>query len=669
MEKIMGLGIKKILIANRGEIVLRIQRSAKKLGIKTVVIYALQDKSALFVRHADEAVSLGDGDLKDTYLNIRKIITLAQTTSCDAIHPGYGFLAENYLFAEQCENKGIRFIGPQSHIIRLMGSKIEATNYVEKLGIPTLKRITGTPEKIKTQINGFSFPALVKASAGGGGKGMKIINSISELGESLTETSRQAQNYFGDGTIYIEKFIKNPRHIEVQLLADNLGKVVHLFDRECSIQRRYQKIIEEAPSPSLDEKLRDKILADAVKIAQSSAYTNAGTIEFLLDESGQYYFLEMNTRIQVEHAVTELITGIDIVKEQILIAAGNPLSFSQKDIVINGCAIEARVYAEDPHNDFRPSPGKILFYNEPEDKNIRIDSGVETGSEIFSQYDPMISKIIAFGENREMAIQLLTKNLNRYIIHGIKNNIGFLENLINSQEFKKNNISTTYIDNRDRDFQTEMSAQNPAPDIHFIAASAIISLEQMKLKTANVNSVWASIGYWRQLNKLTIQFDEQEYDLRFKTTSAGEYLIFFNNKEYEIKVISENQNFYTIASNGIHLNVFYSKFENNGIYVSGNSQTHLLIRNDILDPDENYLKHRDTVLNSDNNVIKSPLVGKVLKLFARENSPVKAGDPLFIIESMKMENNICALFNGVIKNIKVKEGDFVKNDTVLAEFK
>ena len=415
---------KKILVANRGEIAIRVMRTAKEMGIRTVAIYSEVDADSLHVKVADESYCIGKESLAETYLNIKKIINIALKADCEAIHPGYGFLAENPEFVKACDSSGIIFIGPSGKVIALMGNKIEARSFIRSINIPLVDGAVGkdTESLIKAGKK-ISFPLLLKAAAGGGGKGMRIVRDEKQLREGLESTAREAEKYFGDGTVYIEKYLDEPRHIEFQVLGDNFGNAIHVFERECSIQRRYQKIIEESPSVTLSPEIREKMGETAVKICKKTGYNNAGTIEFLVDKNLNFFFLEMNTRIQVEHPVTELTTGLDLVKEQIFISAGNPLRYKQKDIVQKGHAIEARIYAEDPSNSFLPSPGKMTFYKEPAGKNIRVDTAVKEAAEIKSLYDPMISKLIVYGNNRNEAIGKLELALSEYVIHGIQTNI------------------------------------------------------------------------------------------------------------------------------------------------------------------------------------------------------------------------------------------------------
>ena len=440
----------KILVANRGEIAIRVMRACRELGIETVAVFSKADKHALHTKYADEAYLIGDAPPSDSYLNIERIIDVAEKSESEAIHPGYGFLAENPRFAKACEEAGIKFIGPKSDVIELMGSKIEARRVMRKAGLHTVPGSEGAVENEDEALEvaeEVGFPILIKASAGGGGIGMYVVNSKEELKEAIEKAKHISKSAFGDPTIFIEKYLPRPRHIEFQVLADEKGNVVSLGERECSIQRRHQKLIEEAPSVVVTEELREKMNDLVRKAAKSIGYTNAGTLEFLYHE-GNLYFIEMNTRIQVEHGITELVTGIDIVKEQISIASGEELSFSQEEVEIRGHAIECRINAEDPLNDFMPSPGKIRKYRSPGGFGVRIDSGVRMGYIIPPHYDPMIAKLMVWGRNRQEAIARMRRALSEYIITGVKTNIAFHKAVMQDEAFIKGDISTRFIEER-----------------------------------------------------------------------------------------------------------------------------------------------------------------------------------------------------------------------------
>ena len=440
--------IRKVLIANRGEIAVRIIRTLKELGIKTVAIYSEADKDAMHTQLADEAICVGKPRSKDSYLNVSNIISAAVITKCNAIHPGFGFLSENTEFAGICEECNIKFIGPSSKTIGTMGDKSRARELMKNANVPIIPGSNGIIKDIEeayVEAENLGYPIMVKAALGGGGKGIRIVHKKEELEKAYYTAKAEAKANFGDDTIYIEKFIENPRHIEFQILADEHGNVVHLGERDCTVQRKNQKVLEEAPSIVLNEKLRDEMGMAAVRAAKAVNYVNAGTIEFLVDKYGKFYFMEMNTRIQVEHPITEMITSIDIVKEQIKIANGEKLSFTQDDVEIKGHAIECRINAENPSKGFIPSPGKIEFLNIPGGNGIRVDSAVFSGYTIPPTYDSMIAKLIAYGKDREEAINKMLRALEEFVIDGIDSNIDFQIDILNNENFRLGNYDTSFI--------------------------------------------------------------------------------------------------------------------------------------------------------------------------------------------------------------------------------
>jgi acetyl-CoA carboxylase, biotin carboxylase subunit len=437
----------KILIANRGEIAIRVMRACKELNIETVAIYSTADKDALHVKYADEAFHVGEAPPSKSYLNIDRIVDIARKSGSEAIHPGYGFLAENHKFAKRCTDEGVTFIGPSWKTIRAMGSKIESKQTMRDAGVPVVPgteggvRDIGDAKKIAADIG---YPVIVKASAGGGGIGMQIVSDEKTLEEAIAAGMRIAESAFGDATVFLEKYLVKPRHIEFQLLADEHGNIVHLYDRECSIQRRHQKLVEEAPCPIMTPELRDRMAASAIAVAKASDYTNAGTVEFLYSD-GNYYFMEMNTRLQVEHTVTELITGLDIVKKQISIAAGDSLPFGQEDISIRGHAIECRINAEDPLNNFAADPGKIVRYRSPGGPGMRVDSGIHMGYTIPPNYDSMISKLCAWGMDRTEAIARMRRAIYEYVIIGVKTTVPLHHAIMHNQHFVDGNTHTHFL--------------------------------------------------------------------------------------------------------------------------------------------------------------------------------------------------------------------------------
>ncbi len=439
---------RKVLIANRGEIAIRVMRACRELEVKTVAVYSEVDKNALFAKYADEAHFIGPAPASQSYLNMDAILDVAHKTGAEAIHPGYGFLSENEVFAGRCEKEGIIFIGPSSRAIESVGSKIEAKKTMRAAGIPVIPGSENGIEDLDSAVDvaeKIGYPIIVKASAGGGGIGMKVVRKTSELHETLESTRRVAKSSFGDATIFIEKYLEEPRHIEFQILADSYGNIIHVGDRECSIQRRHQKLIEESPSPIMTPELRKRMGSDAVKAAEAVNYTNAGTIEFLYSR-GNYYFLEMNTRLQVEHPITEVVTGVDLAKEQIRIAAGEKLSYRQQDIRQIGWAIECRLNAEDPLNNFTPAPGKLRRYRSSGGPGVRVDSGVHTGFTITPFYDSLISKLTVWGRDRNEAIARMKRALYEYIIVGVTTNIPFHKAVMNNEYFRRGELTTHFIE-------------------------------------------------------------------------------------------------------------------------------------------------------------------------------------------------------------------------------
>ncbi|WP_074409234.1 acetyl-CoA carboxylase biotin carboxylase subunit [Aquimarina megaterium] len=440
--------MKKILVANRGEIAIRVMTTARKMGIKTVAIYSTVDRNAPHVKFADEAVCIGEAPSNQSYLLGSKIIEVAKQLHVDAIHPGYGFLSENADFAEEVEKNNIIFIGPKSKAIKVMGSKLAAKDAVKAYDIPMVPGIDEAITditKAKAIASEIGFPILIKASAGGGGKGMRVVEEEKDLESQMNRAISEATSAFGDGSVFIEKYVASPRHIEIQVMADSHGNVVHLFERECSVQRRHQKVVEEAPSAVLSQELRSEMGEAAVKVAKACDYLGAGTVEFLLDENHNFYFLEMNTRLQVEHPVTELITGTDLVALQIKVARGEKLPIQQEDLKIKGHALELRVYAEDPLNDFLPSVGNLETYQLPVGKGIRVDNGFEEGMDIPIYYDPMLSKLITYGKTREEAIQLMIKAIDNYTIKGVQTTLPFGKFVFEHDAFKSGNFDTHFV--------------------------------------------------------------------------------------------------------------------------------------------------------------------------------------------------------------------------------
>ncbi|MFD1162446.1 acetyl-CoA carboxylase biotin carboxylase subunit [Hwangdonia seohaensis] len=479
--------MKKILIANRGEIAIRVMKTAQKMGLKTVAVFSTADRNAPHVKFADEAVCIGDPPSNQSYLRGDKIIEVAKQLKVDAIHPGYGFLSENADFAELCETNNIIFIGPKSKAIKMMGSKLAAKEAVKQYNIPMVPGIDEAitdVEKAKAIAEEIGFPILIKASAGGGGKGMRVVEKESDLESQMKRAISEATSAFGDGSVFIEKYVSSPRHIEIQIVADSHGNILHFFERECSIQRRHQKVVEEAPSSVLTPELREKMGEAAIKVAQSCDYLGAGTVEFLLDENHNFYFLEMNTRLQVEHPVTELICGVDLVELQIRVARGEALQINQKDLKIKGHALELRVYAEDPLNDFLPSVGTLETYKLPIDKNIRVDNGFEEGMEIPIYYDPMLAKLITYGKTREAAIQLMIEAIENYHVEGVQTTLAFGKYVCEHEAFRSGDFDTHFVKNHYAPAALQKATENEAKIAALIALKQYLK-DQKQLRLPN----------------------------------------------------------------------------------------------------------------------------------------------------------------------------------------
>lgn len=668
--------IKKVLIANRGEIALRIIRTARSLGYTIVSVYSEQDKDAAHVKESDEAIYLSGDILSETYLNIDAIIKAAKDTGADAIHPGYGFLSENPLFAKACETAGIIFVGPSSESISAMGNKIAAREIARKHGVPIAPGLTGSPEELLERYKEVGFPLLIKAAAGGGGKGMRIVRSEDEMASALRSTSSEAANYFGDGTVYIERFFDGPRHIEVQVLGDKFGKMIHLFERECSMQRRHQKIIEEAPSPTLTSEVREKMCSAAITLASSIGYYCAGTIEFLVDNDLNFYFLEMNTRIQVEHPVTEFITGVDIVKEQFMIAQDNPLSLEQNELTINGHSIEVRVYAEDPLNNFMPSPGQILKYNSPSTKSttgsssLRIDdSKFHDHSVVFSNFDPMISKVIAHGKDRTEAIAHLTDFLPDYSVFGIKTNLSFLQVLLKHPDFISNKIHTRYIDNNLPQLISFFNESKSKIDPLIPLTGALVySLKKNQSKDTLPSDIWSQIGYWRLYRTVSASLDDKFYTVIIEKHD-GDSIIYKYPSQSDPKsfikgAISKKGDHNFLLSLNDVLSELYIIDSDREVLVKYLGHDFVFKRTDIA-PDDSQTMKPVRIENANNGDMISPMPGRVLSVKVTQGLKVNKGDLLIVIEAMKMENNILAPYDGTVDKILVKEGASVDTSSHL----
>ncbi len=667
----------KILIANRGEIACRIMKTAKKMGILTVAVYSDADKDALHVHMADEAVYIGPSPSRESYLLGDKVIAAAKKTDAQAIHPGYGFLSENAGFCRNCAAEGITFIGPPVAAIEAMGSKSAAKNIMEEANVPLVPGYHGDDQSrdiIKKAADDMGYPVLLKATAGGGGKGMRQVWSEDEFDEGLAAAKREAISSFGDDTMLVEKYLTQPRHVEIQVFCDNHNNAVYLFERDCSVQRRHQKVIEEAPAFSMSEELRAKMGESAIKSAQAIGYQGAGTVEFLLDFDGSFYFMEMNTRLQVEHPVTEMISGQDLVEWQLRVASGEHLPKTQDELVLNGYAFEARIYAEDAYNDFLPATGKLTLLKTPiESKHVRIDTGVRQGDEVSVYYDPMIAKLIVWDENREKALQRLAKALSEYRINGVVTNIDFLYNLATSAPFKAADIDTGFIEkNHELIFHNnEKPLVNELP----IAALFLILSKENKAKqkaqqSNDPHSPWYNANAWRlneaNLHTLVLAHNDTEYTVTIEQKRQGNdayYSINVNGEKFdcqgEILTTPLNDDTIVATINGHRSQTTFNHFENNiSLYRTNGvfNFTHIL-------PDCG--QHE----NDDNHGgLTAPMNGTMVSVLVKAGEQVSKEQPLVIMEAMKMEHTIKAPNDGTVNEIFFQAGDMVDGGAELLAF-
>jgi len=653
--------VTKLLIANRGEIALRIIKSAKEMGVSTVAVYSNDEGYPLHAKLADEAYSLGGGTLVDTYLNIEKMLSIASRCGVDAIHPGYGFLSESVLFAEAVELAGITFIGPTPSAISTLGNKVAAKNLAKEINIPTLPSASGTLEEILTIADKIGYPMLVKPAGGGGGKGMHVAIDEAALREHFEQAVREASSSFGNAQIYIEKFVPSARHIEVQVVGDGNGNIIHLFDRECSIQRRYQKIVEEAPSPTLNNYQRNKIIDYAIALASAVDYRSAGTVEFILDLEGNIYFLEMNTRIQVEHPVTEMITGVDIVKMQLEVAMGLGLSVAQQHIKIEGCAIEIRLYAEDPENDFTPSTGVISGFKFPLFKWLRLEHALQQQDTVTGLFDPMLCKIITHGENRGVAIARMQSVLRESYLHGITSNLGFLSHILHSPRFISNNISV-----ESAGFMAiEYAAERYLP-VEVVLGYTIVQLYGQSIalnSTKHSQSVWSSFGGWAAIKRLSFYYNDH-YMETFPIYRADKVIsIRIDDKLMSISsYIFEEGSALLLTLDGKVAKMRYT-LHSWGISLTYKGRLFRIMHAYHLS--EGNRKPKATRLETGERVVISPLHGRVIRLPVKEGEVVESGSTLMIIEAMKMENLIASPQRARIGRVLVREMDQVTDGSEL----
>ena len=631
-----------ILIANRGEIACRIIKTAKEMGIRSIAVYVDADKDSLFVKQADESIRLEDGG----YLDGDQIINAAKMSGAQAIHPGYGFLSENASFARKVKKEKLIWVGPSPNVISVMGDKLKAKELAIKADVPTLP-MTSKPNEAKK----IGYPLLIKAAAGGGGKGMRIVNKERDLKESIVSAQREAKSGFNDERIFIERYVEKSRHIEIQILGDSKGNVVHLGERECSIQRRHQKIIEESPSPRISDDVRNKMGEAAVKLAKQIKYESAGTVEFLFDDkTEEFWFLEVNTRLQVEHPVTEEVTGIDLVCEQLKIARGESLEFDQKDITWTGSSIEARLYAEDPNNDFLPEIGTLIAFEENNSAEARWDTGVNKGTVVGTDFDPMLAKIISYAPNRTDAAGKLAKALESAHIGGVNTNRDFLVNCLKTKEFLDGDTTSDFIERVKPSRKLEINQS----EIEHASAIAAMWMQQQNRNNSNVAkfmpSGWTNGRLPNQ--KVTFEFENTEYDFEYKQKRDQKFL-FSNNKEAFI---------YSSDEDGIDM-IFDGKRHYSRVTVSkSNILVHMPFGDVMLE-----LKPRFKMPGTEVTIggLIAPMPGKVIDVKVKKGKKVKAGDTLVILEAMKMEHSIKASEDGTVSELLISVNDQVENGALL----
>jgi len=643
----------KILIANRGEVAVRIILACQKLHIATVAVYSDADKHSPYVNMADEAIHIGDSRAAESYLNQDKILQAARLTDCDAIHPGFGFLSENPEFAKNCIATGIHFIGPSADTMLLMSSKSASKGLVASLDLPIIPGLANPPQdsvSLSKAASDIGYPVLIKASAGGGGMGMRVVNAESEFEHALTATKQEAKNSFGDDHVLVEKYFEKVRHIEVQLLCDQHGNALHCYERECSIQRRRQKVVEEAPAASISENLRSKICDASVKIAQAVNYQGLGTIEFMVEEgTDNFYFLEMNTRLQVEHGISEKITGLDLVALQIEIAQGQALTLKQEDIKIIGHAIECRLYAEDPQQNFIPSVGTILHWSPFGGEGIRSDAGIATGSQVSSFYDPMLAKLISFGKDRTTAIRAMNRHLDNTQLLGITTNQSFLKNILKHSDFLTGKTNTDFIE------QNIQSLTPPLPkqDVNKLLLVAVVQ-----------RALAEEVGLVKHLpNSRQVQLElmGEHYDLLVSHNGVQCYEVKLQEQSFKVEVLKHN------LKNGLgelqlaiegHCEKYSYAIDNNSLFVHNNKMAAHKV--------SFISRFSNSNLQIDGAGYQAAMPGRIIEVLVNAGDEVKEGDKLLTMESMKMEHSTFAKSDGVVAELFVAEGTLVnKGDTLI----
>ena len=663
--------INKLLIANRGEIACRVIKTANTQGIKTVAVYSDADKNALHVQMADEAVYLGPSPSKESYLRGELIIEKAKELGVDAIHPGYGFLSENAEFANLCAKNNIIFVGPPASAIEAMGSKSAAKHIMEKAGVPLVPGYHGDDQSeavLKGAADDMGYPVLLKAAAGGGGKGMRQVWSEKEFSQALNAAKRESMASFGDDHMLVEKYLTRPRHVEIQVFCDTHGNGVYLFERDCSVQRRHQKIIEEAPAPNMSQSVREKMGEAAILAAKAINYVGAGTVEFLLDEDDSFYFMEMNTRLQVEHPVTEMITREDLVHWQLTIAEGKPLPKQQNELTLTGHAFEARIYAEDPNNEFLPSTGTLRLLRTPKENDVvRVDTGVVEGDEVSVFYDPMIAKLVVWGENREIALKRLISALGDYYIDGVSTNIDFLKRVATHPAFVAAELTTTFVEKHHDSLFSATSEDAASDDTQVnIPVMALLSLLNRKVSRSDKTpSVWSTVGAWRanasHTETLTLLCNQEEVHVGVKhqrhgTEDAWELSVGDNSYNVKGKLVDSALH---ATINGYKSTFTYS--DNDGVFTLFNKDTlakFSLISASLGDDNDD---------NGDAN-FSAPMNGTIVAHLVEKGVLVKKGEPILVMEAMKMEHSIIAPHDGAVEEFFFNPGELVDGGATLLAF-
>lgn len=679
----------KILIANRGEIACRIIHTCQKLAIKTVAIYSEPDKNALHVKMADDAYLIGPAAVKESYLKADKIIKIAKQSGAQAIHPGYGFLSENAEFAQMCAAENIVFIGPPVEAIIAMGSKSAAKEIMHKAGVPLVEGYHGDNQgekKLEKEALKIGFPVLLKATAGGGGKGMRVVENQQDFSAALSSCKRESLSSFNDDKILIEKYLTRPRHVEIQIFADTKGHCVHLFDRDCSLQRRHQKIIEEAPAPALPDSIRKSMGEVAIKAAKAIDYVGAGTVEFLYDSDGQFYFMEMNTRLQVEHPVTEMITGEDLVEWQLIVASGNDLPKQQSEIVASGHAFEVRIYAEDPEQDFFPSTGKIRHLKFPQQNlHTRIDSGISESDEISIYYDPMIAKLIVWDKDRNSALKRLSAAISNIQLVGVKTNLAFLSAISNNSAFAKCQLTTHFIEQQHNSLFPK-KVETKSDVLALLSIYLFLENQHQSLvlnqSTRDSYSPWGEANLWRNGSMAYSQFfltetvldEEIHYSIKIyplKISAEVQYKTiilkndqFFDEIELSAEINWENLNSSAI-SRMLFANIAAKRICANVVRCDNELTLFLQGENFTLHIDDNYDHSSDDIVD---NSLLAPMPGTIIQIAVKKNDQVQKGDRLLIMEAMKMEHSISAPADGTVEEIFFAVGEQVSEGTELVQF-